>query len=143
LNKNSFYLNFKLLTKKPMFLKKNQSIFLAKIRPPLDFELKTSLETLQTLNKSQSPDGFPEKSKKYHKAFSYSCFSNPSNTKICLNSRCLSGNLLNRSLNAKLANESENIDFDLVLEEFFIEFSNEIYAFFFIFSLETKKFIRK
>ena len=112
-----------------MLLKKHRSLFLAKIRPPLEHELKSSNDTLQSLSKSQSPDSFTEKShdrKKYNSNYSYSCFTNPSNTKIHLNTRCLSGNLLNRSLNARLLSETETVDFDLVLEEYFPFFINSV-----------------
>ena len=119
-----------------MLLKKHRSLFLAKIRPPLEHELKSSNDTLQSLSKSQSPDSFTEKShdrKKYNSNYFYSCFTNPSNTKIHLNTRCLSGNLLNRSLNARLASETETVDFDLVLEEY-LPFFRKIQSFsFFVF----------
>ena len=113
--------------KESQFLK-TQTFFLGKIRSPNQSEIKFTQESLKTLSKSQSPDSFsrqlsPKSLKKYKDFFPYSCFSNKENTKIYLNSRCLSGNLLNRSLlmkediNNKILPEGDFLELDRVLEE--------------------------
>ena len=109
----------------------HQTLFLGRIRVPLPSEHKLPLEPFKSLNKSQSPDSShlntyqtspksSKKSPKYKDFFQYSCFSNPQSTKIYLNSRCLSGNLLNRSLmkgdiNNKIISEGNFFEFDKVL----------------------------
>lgn len=102
----------------------NQTFFLGKIRRPTESEILQYSE--ESINKSLSPDKlrlFSPSKKKFQDFFPYSCFANKTNTKIFLNNRCLSGNLLNRSLmkedinNKIIFPEGDSYEFDQVLDE--------------------------